>query len=190
METDARAVVIGVFSDRARAEQAVNELRRQGFTEDQIGFATRGEQTTQDGEAGAGDTDTSGVTSDTDTRGGTREGLVMGAVTGGTFGSIIGAAAALLIPGIGPVLAGGMLAAALTGAIAGATTGGIVGALREWGFSEHEAAHYQSEFEAGRILVTARPQDMTQRQAALDIIRQHGRHETNTPYVANLATSR
>lgn len=176
MDNDTRQAAIGVFDDRAQAEQAVDELRREGFTEDQIGFATRGEQTTEvrDIGTGSGDTDTSGVASDTDTRGGTREGLAMGAVTGASLGSIIGAAVAILVPGIGPVLAGGILTAALTGAAVGAATGGIAGALREWGFSENEATYYQGEFEAGRVLVTARPNDMSQRQMAVEIIRRNG----------------
>jgi hypothetical protein len=173
-------VVIGVFDDRAAAERTVDELSRNGFSDDQIGFATRDAETTEVRATGSGDTDTSGVTSDTDTRGGTREGLVMGAVTGASLGSIVGAAVAVLVPGIGPVLAGGILTAALTGAAVGATTGGIVGALRDWGFSEHEATYYQSEFEAGRILVTARPADMNHRQIAIEVIRRNGGRDADS----------
>ena len=80
----------------------------------------------------------------------------MGAITGASLGSIIGAAAALLIPGFGPVLAGGILASALTGAAVGAATGGVAGALREWGFSEEEATYYQGELETGRMILTVR----------------------------------
>jgi uncharacterized protein (TIGR02271 family) len=36
-----RAAAVGVFSDRDQAERAVDELRRQGFRDDQIGFAMR-----------------------------------------------------------------------------------------------------------------------------------------------------
>src|SRR5687767_14237774 len=130
------------------------ELKSAGFNEGQIGFAMRGGESVA-ASTGAGDTTTTGM-SDTDTRGGTREGGVMGAVTGASLGSIVGAAAALLIPGIGPVVAGGILGAALTGAAVGAATGGLAGALREWGFSEHEATYYHGELEAGRTIVTVR----------------------------------
>ena len=154
MATDRNSVVVSAFEDEDRAQRAVTELKSAGFNDDQIGFAMRGGESVA-ASTGDGDTETSGM-SDTDTRGGTREGGVMGAITGASLGSIIGAAAALLIPGIGPVLAGGILGAALTGAAVGAATGGLAGALREWGFSEHEATYYHGELAAGRTIVTVR----------------------------------
>jgi uncharacterized protein (TIGR02271 family) len=154
MATNQNSVVVGVFEDEERAQRAVTELKSAGFDDGQIGFAMRGGESVS-ADMGDGDTETTGM-SDTDTRGGTREGGVMGAITGASLGSIVGAAAALLLPGVGPVLAGGILAAALTGAAVGAATGGLAGALREWGFSEHEAAYYHGELEAGRTIVTVR----------------------------------
>jgi hypothetical protein len=43
-----RNTVVGVFSDRYRAEQAVEALRQVGFRDDQIGFARRDDQTHPD----------------------------------------------------------------------------------------------------------------------------------------------
>lgn len=39
-----RSTVVGIFDDRASAEQAVEELRRAGFPEDQTGFIVRYQQ--------------------------------------------------------------------------------------------------------------------------------------------------
>src|SRR3954463_1012291 len=41
MTTSERSPVVGVFRDRTHAEQAVDELRRLGFRDEQIGVAAR-----------------------------------------------------------------------------------------------------------------------------------------------------
>src|SRR5438552_6249289 len=173
-----RPLVVGIFEDEAQAEQAVEELRADGFTKDQIGFAAHGEDDAE------GDRPAHHAQ-----RGGTREGLVMGAITGGAFGSIVGAAVAVFLPGIGPVIAGGILSAALTGAAAGAVTGGLVGALREWGLPEEEAHYYQGEFEAGRTLVTVKTNDPLRQGAAMLILRRNGGYDAVTRPTPNTATS-
>jgi hypothetical protein len=40
--TIARSTVIGVFTDRSQADRAIDELRRHGFSYDQIGLVRRG----------------------------------------------------------------------------------------------------------------------------------------------------
>ncbi len=35
------SVVVGVFADQAQAQPAIAELRRAGFSDDEIGFLTR-----------------------------------------------------------------------------------------------------------------------------------------------------
>ena len=136
MERTNRTTVVGVFEGRDQADRAVEELRRIGFRDDQIGYAVRGSE----GDRIEGTTGGSAA----------GEGLATGAVIGG----LVGAAAALLIPGIGPVVAGGVLASVLGGAAVGAAAGGILGALVGMGIPEEEASYYESEFQAGRILVT------------------------------------
>jgi hypothetical protein len=172
MAAQYRPLVVGIFEKRAEAERAVNELRAGGFTDNQIGFAARGDE---DGAA------TDSIT-DQEQRGGAREGLVMGAITGGAFGSIVGAAAAVLLPGIGPVIAGGILGAALTGAAAGAFTGGLVGALREWGLPEEEARYYEDEFEAGRTIVTVKTDDLEHQEAAIDTVRRNNGYDATSRF--------
>ena len=159
MATTQRSTVVGVFETTDRADRAVQELRRAGFRDDQIGYAVRGAE---------GQTDTAGAGSKAG------EGLAAGAVIGG----IVGAAAALLIPGIGPVIAGGVLASVLGGAAVGAAAGGILGALVGMGIPEEEASYYESEFQAGRTLVTVRCE--TRCAEALEILRRNGAYDVET----------
>ena len=161
MATIERSTVVGVFIDRVQAEQAINELRRAGFSDDQIGFILHGNPT-EEGKTG----------SDAGT------GVAAGAVSGGVIGGVLGAAAALLIPGFGPAIAGGILAATLGGAAIGAAAGGIMGALTGLGVPEEEARYYQSEFEAGRTIVTVKAANRY--QEALDILRSNGAYDATT----------
>src|SRR5579859_4690234 len=41
MATTTRSTIVGVFDDRVRAQKAVEELRRAGFWEDQVGVLAR-----------------------------------------------------------------------------------------------------------------------------------------------------
>ena len=91
------------------------------------------------------------------------------AVSGAVLGGFLGAAAAFLIPGIGPVVAGGILVTALAGAAIGATAGGVIGAFVSMGLPEHDARHYAREFEAGRTIVTVKTDG--RQQEAFDILR-------------------
>jgi uncharacterized protein (TIGR02271 family) len=143
MKKNQRKTAIGVFADRQEAQKAVNELRRAGFREDQIGVAGR------DGETITG----AHETGDRGTNAGI--GAAAGAATGAGLGALwgIGIVAGLL-PAIGPAIAGGTLAAILSSAAAGAAAAGIAGALIGLGIPEEEATYYESEFHAGRIIVT------------------------------------
>jgi uncharacterized protein (TIGR02271 family) len=142
-----RSTVVGVFRDRGRAEEAVDELHRAGFRDDQIGFAAR------EGEAPEG----SGQISEGREGGEAGEGAAKGAVGGGIIGGILGALATGLIPGIGPVIAGGLLAGILGGVAIGAAGGGLLGALTgSMGVPEEEARYYDQEFQSGRTIVTVK----------------------------------
>ena len=143
MNQTQQAAVVGVFADRQSAQSAVNELRRVGFREDQIGVLSRGEHDT------VVQTDGSGSK--------WAEGAAAGAATGAGVGALwaLGLAAGVL-PAIGPVIAGGILASVLAGAAGGAAAGGLIGALIGLGVPEEEAHYYESEFRSGRTVVTVR----------------------------------
>jgi uncharacterized membrane protein len=155
------SIVVGVFSDRARAQQAINELHNLGFKDDQIGYVVLGEKGLE-GIAGKQPV----------------EGAILGAAGGGVAGGLLGAGASLLIPGVGPAIAGGILAATLAGLGVGAVAGGITGALVQLGIPEEHARFYQKELEAGRCVVTV--QAPGNQLAVQDVFRRHGAYDVST----------
>lgn len=147
--------IIGVFESRGRAENAVNTLRQQGFTSEEINIVSKKQQDTNT---------TQGETYDDD--------IVDGTLTGGTLGGIGGllmGAGALLLPGIGPILAVGPITAAVGGAIAG----GIAGGLIDWGIPAEASQRYEQEVAHGSILAIIRT-DTTKVTSAAQILRQNG----------------
>ncbi|MEA2662505.1 MAG: hypothetical protein QOH08_2077 [Chloroflexota bacterium] len=163
--TTTRTHYVGVFDDRTDAELAVRDLQEKGFKTDQIGYAWR---------------DDAGKTHAEGNKAGTL--AASGAGTGVVLGGLIGAGAALLIPGIGPVVSGGLLASALaggvTGAVTGAVAGGVAGALVGLGIPEAEANYYDQQVRDGRTLMTVRAGD---RYAdASDIVRRRNGYDYET----------
>ena len=104
------------------------------------------------------------------------EGAAVGAGFGALTGALVGLSA-LVIPGVGPVIAAGPLMAALTGgavgAAAGAVTGGITAALVDIGVHETEAGYYADGVRRGGTLVVVKSTD-TMADKAVSILRSHG----------------
>lgn len=171
-----RTTAIGVFTERASADAALEELRAAGFAADQLGFAVRDRDATER------------ATMPTDvTELNLMPGTATGAMGGGLIGGIVGAAASLLIPGLGPALAGGILLATLGGAAMGAVAGGFAGSLIHMGVPEEEAHHYQDLLTSGHTLVTV--QAPGRYEEALRILAQHGAYNSAMAEVADLNTS-
>lgn len=86
-----------------------------------------------------------------------RRGAAEGSVVGLGIGLLAGAAA-LFVPGVGPVLAAGPLWAALSAALgttaAGAVAGGVTGYLVDQGVSEATAAHFGHAVGSGSVMVS------------------------------------
>ena len=72
----------------------------------------------------------------------------------GELGAHLLAAIALIVPGIGPIVADGPLAAGL-GEAAGHVGGGLARTLERAGLSETEADRWEARIEAGAVLVGA-----------------------------------
>ncbi len=76
----------------------------------------------------------------------------------GLVAGILGAAAMLMIPGVGPILAGGALATAIGAAVgttvAGAVAGGAVGYLKDMGMPEQAAVNFADRINEGDYLIT------------------------------------
>lgn len=141
--TGPSATVVGLFKDQVDAERAIERLKREGFSERQIGVAMRDRGQQQELIEGTGTQ--------------AAEGAATGAISGGVLGGVIGLLAgvgALAIPGIGPIIAGGALASTLAGAGIGAAAGGLLGALTGMGIPEEDARHFDQGFRAGGTLVT------------------------------------
>jgi hypothetical protein len=147
--TDLKSV-IGVFASQKDAEQAVNQLRQQGFSNEEINIVSK----KQGGKEYVDDD------------------ISDGALTGGTLGGIGGlilGAGALAIPGVGPIIAAGPIAAALSGAVAGGLAGGLI----DWGIPAEVSRHYEQEVAEGAILAVIRTNQQKVNQAA-QILRQFG----------------
>ena len=144
--------VAGVFRTREEAEKAVKQLHSLGIPNDRIALLTPGmtDEKVED----------SVPTSDTEQPGmGTAMGGAVGGAMGVAGGATIGAAAAsLLVPGVGPVIAGTILGAALLGAGGTATGMAVGGALEEGlvkGLPHDELYLYEDAVQHGRSVVIA-----------------------------------
>ena len=253
--------VIGVFEDSRMAQQAIQELKQAGFSNDQVGFVFRNHDVTE-GDSTAGEVEnvakgraddiTRGIIGGvigaadllllpvigpspaanaletalpaaeevidtirgiphpadainrvpTESDDEAKEGAVsneakveteedreeiaherrvnedVGAVSGGVMGGVLSAASALLIPGIGPVIAGGTLITALGGAAIGAVSGGFLSAFTNIGVPEKKVDYYKREFEAGHIIVTVKSKG--RQQEVVNLLRSNGAHDVQT----------
>lgn len=144
-------VVIGVFSQRSRAENAISQLEYRGYDPKDISIMMK--DTLEAGDI-ARQTGAETVVGNT----------LGGAATGAVLGGLAGLAASFVIPGLGAFFIGGPLAAALgltgaaataaSGAATGAVAGGILGALTSvFGLSTEEARIYEDRINEGGILL-------------------------------------
>lgn len=171
-----RTTIVGVFQDRAKADDAIRQLLDAGFLENQIGIVMRhGEEEERALQAGEDGTQTT-------------SGAAAGALTGLGIGAVAGVGVlAGAIPVLGPAIAAGTLGVILSNAAAGAGIVGLIGALVGAGVPEHEASYYNEEFEAGRTIVTV---NADARDAeATDILRRNGAYDMSHRTVVEPPTS-
>ena len=128
------------------AQAAVEELRRVGFREDQIGVV----DPRQGRRAGATVKEGTGSYWE--------EGAAIGAAAGAGIGALwaVGMATIALPPILPAVLVSSWLVSVLASAASGAAIAGLAGALIGLGIPEDEATYYEGEFQAGRTLVTVK----------------------------------
>src|SRR4051812_27245366 len=147
--------VVGVFETKARADQAIAELKAAGFDDSDIGMVYRNAE---------GKTVKTGAADDTYAEEGAAVGVAAGAAGGAlaTAGILAG-----VIPAIGPVLALGTLGTLLVNAAGTAAVAGIAGALIGWGIPEEDASYYENEVKSGRFLVTVDTSDRADEARAI-----------------------
>lgn len=165
------STVAGIFKSRSDAERAAANLRSAGFADDNINLLSPGMTDQQ--------VDTAVPTTETEQPGmGKAIGGALGGAMGAAGGATIGAAAAsLLVPGIGPVLAVGLLGAALLGAggaTIGAATGGAVEDQIAPELPHDELFVYEDALRQGKSVVIGVTDDETQTEAGRTVLAQAG----------------
>ncbi len=144
--------LLGIFSSRLKAEDALTDLQTNGYRPQDISIIMRDQKTAKQ------ISDEKGV----NVVKGAASGVTIGGVMGGLAGLLVGVGT-IVVPGIGGLLVGGPIAAlfgltgaaatTLTGAVTGALAGGLVGVLVGLGIPEHEAKQYESAIKEGGILL-------------------------------------
>jgi len=141
--------VVGIFTTRTEAENAITQLRSVGIPGKRINLLTPGSSEKDLASVPTTDTEQPGM--------GEAIGGVVGGAVGAAGGLSLGAAAAsILVPGVGPVLAIGIIGAALLGA-GGAIGGALAGKALEEGMVEglpvDEMFIYEDALRQGRSVV-------------------------------------
>lgn len=150
--------VIGVFDHFQNAERVITELTAAGVPRDFISVITPDERERMKSKL-PGPSARHPDEKDELTK---RVGA--GAALGGVGGFLL-SAAALAIPGIGPILAAGPMLAAISGAAAG----GLVGALSSAGVAHEDAHFYAEALRRGYTVISVDTQD-TKVEAVADIM--------------------
>ena len=154
--------VTGLFASRDDAERAAAALMDHGVDREEISLLTRGAE----GEFVAGRGDDTKPTTPQPKEGittTTGQDAATGAAAGAGIGAAVGilaGAAALMVPGVGLILAAGPLAWAIGGAVgtaaAGAVTGGVFGGLRDMGADDQAIHTYEEGLRQGSTFLSVR----------------------------------
>jgi hypothetical protein len=135
-------MITGHFNSHELAEATVRALGETGFPYPNISIVTQNMQSTEQVQGLVAPSDVQPPTA------------LLGAIGGLLLG-----AAALTLPGVGPLLVAGPLAAnffgLLDGAIMGTSSGGLIGALMGYGLPLDTALKYQTVVQNGGFLVMA-----------------------------------
>ena len=162
--------IVGIFSSRVAAEQAVRGLVARGLSLQSISLLS--------GEAGTAQIENL-PTTDAERDG---MGEAVGAVVGGSVGASAGlalgsAVASLLVPGVGTIFAIGLGAAALLGlggAAAGAKAGDESEHAMDTGVPRDDVFFYRQLLKRGRSIVIAEVDHADQASAAREVFQQRG----------------
>ena len=155
-----------IFSTRAEAESAVDQLTSAGFSRQDVSVLMADKAGSKDFAA----------EKNTKAPEGTTTGVGVGGAVGGTLGLLAGIGA-LAIPGVGPLIAAGPIMGALAGLGVGGAVGGLVGALIGMGIPEYEAKRYEGHLNDGGILVSVHCDSSDEVSRAKDTLKAAGGHD-------------
>jgi hypothetical protein len=161
--------VAGVFHSREVAERAYSELRRAGYSPDDINFLSPGATEEEIHSTPVSLTEQPGM------------GKAIGGVVGGALGAAggfpLGVGLTALVPGVGPVLAAGLAGMALLGA-GGAFAGAKAGAAAEdestIGLPADEIFFYEDALRHGRTVIIVMANGATEAFRAKEILGDSG----------------
>ena len=164
-------VIARVYEDYDRAVATVNELRRLGISERRLALLAPGHGVT-------GKASSVPVTDSENPGMGTAMGAAVGGAMGAAGGATLGlAAATLLVPGVGPVIAFGLVGAALLGA-SGAAIGATVGDTVEEGLGEgfpHEDIYlFEDALRQGKSVIVVYAEDGKEADRVREIVTHSG----------------
>jgi len=165
----ANKAVFGLYSTRRQVENAVDELKAQGFRNTDVSVLFSENVGTKDFAHEKGTKAPEGLAT----------GATSGAVVGGALGWLAGIGA-LAIPGVGPLIAAGPIIGALTGVGVGGTVGGIAGGLIGLGIPEYEAKRYEGRIKNGNILLSVHADDSEWTNKAERILKDTGADEVSS----------
>lgn len=155
--------VVGIFESERVAKEAIEDLRRAGFEREISLLAKDQNNISRTPDENGGETMAGGET--------VADGVATGGVLGGLGGLAIGAGA-LVIPGLGPLIAAGPIA----GLLSGAASGGVAGGLIDWGIPEEEGRRYEEEIKRDKIIVAVNSSEDNIAEAE-NILKNHGASE-------------
>ncbi|WP_121609809.1 general stress protein [Mesobacillus foraminis] len=144
-----RERVIGVYENEQLAAEAVEDLKNKGYTTEEISVIAK--NTNKLSEISQ------------EVKPSTKDGAIAGAATGGAIGlaGLIVGLSAVLVPGVGTLMAAGPIITTLGGAVVGASSGagGLLHALINIGVPEDQAQRYSNDVQHGKILVFLQPNE-------------------------------
>jgi len=168
-------VAYGIYPDRDTFDRALEALRAAGFRNSDISAILADRSLT-----------TKDLAHEIHTKApeGATTGAAAGAATGGVLGWLIGVGA-LMIPGVGPLIAAGPIVAALAGAGAAGVAGGLVGGLVGAGIPEVEAKRFAGRIREGGYLISVHCDDSDWARRAEEILAATGgKHVVKTAEAA------
>ena len=164
--------ITGIFPDKKKADDALNELINKGYDKSDVSIVLKHD----DGEIRIGK------------KGGfarrdITSGVLSGGIVGGITGVILGVGS-FAVPGIGALIFAGPIAAALgltgaaaltiSGATSGVLAGGLVGGLVELGLSTPDARYYEQQLKNGGVLLSVPAEDRKSLNEVIDLMQNHG----------------
>lgn len=155
---------VGIFDTPTAAQTAIGALKEAGFTDAQIGIASR-EWSKRFANVNVDDQQAA------------ETGAIAGAAVGAGVGAVLGLVGAMVVPGFGPLVAGSLLVSALVGGAAGAAGGTFAGPFIAMGFAEHEAAAHGRLVELGKTVVLVYETEPVKKDAARDIMVRNGAYD-------------